>query len=69
MGEIGAWFDSRRGDFLSGIKLTGTDSFAILVVGVTLNRYVCKGDSRFKIQCKDEAIFHLASHSLVQIKC
>jgi len=34
MGELGAWFDSRRGDFFSGIKLTGTDSFAILVGGV-----------------------------------
>jgi len=35
MGEIGAWFDSRRGGFFSGIKLTSTDSFATLVIGVT----------------------------------
>jgi len=70
MGEIGAWFDSRRGDFFSGIKLTGTDSFAILVVGVTLNRYVCRGDSRFKIQCKDNPNHSspLISQSLFDIR-
>jgi len=36
MGEIGAWFDSRRGGFFSGIKLTSTNSFATSVVGVML---------------------------------